>query len=123
MPSTGLNWSVNRADARAVDPVAMRPVDPWRRKTLMIAAAVVVLAVAGVAVGVWLRVADTIRHPDPVSIPPRPPVKALAWSDRVFLDAPTFRSWLAARGYQYADWARKHPQGRALLEDRRRSAR
>lgn len=82
-----------------------------------------VVAAAGVAVAVWLRVADTIRHPEPVSIPPRPPVKALAWSDRVFIDAPTFRSWLTARGYPYADWARKHPRARILLEARRTSAR
>jgi hypothetical protein len=114
---------VNRADARAVDSVAMRPVGPWRRRTLILAVFVGVVAAAGAAVAVWLRVADTIRHPDPVSIPSRPPVKALAWSDRVFVDVRTFRSWLTARGYPYADWARKHPQAQALLEGRRRSAR
>jgi len=89
----------------------------------MLVVLVAVVAAAGVAVAVWLRVADTIRHPDPVSIPPQPPVKALAWSDRVFVDVPTFRSWLAARGYPYADWARKHPQARTLLEAPRRAAR
>jgi hypothetical protein len=92
----------------------------WSRKTL---AAVLILAVAVAAAATWLKVARTIRHPEPVSITKQPRVNALAWSGRVFVDAASFKRWLEARDGSYAVWARRHPRAVAILERQHASRR
>lgn len=87
----------------------------------MVVAGAVLVAIALAAGLIWLRVARTIDHPRPVKISKQPKVTALAWSNRVFLDVPSFKRWLANRDVAYASWARKHPQGVALLAHRQGS--
>lgn len=105
----GLNSVVSQAQSW----IAARMRAPWPRRTV---AAVVLLAV-GLAAGLtWLKVARTIRHPDPVAASKQPRVTALAWSGRVFVDAASFKRWLEARDVAYAAWARQHPRAEAVLE-------
>jgi hypothetical protein len=85
----------------------------------MVAAGALLVAIALAAGATWLRVARTINHPRPVKISKQPKVTALAWSGRVFVDAATFKHWLAARNASYASWAHRHPRGVALLEHKR----
>jgi hypothetical protein len=87
----------------------------------MVLAGALLVAVALAAGATWLRVARTIDHPRPVKVSKQPKVVALAWSGRVFLDAASFKRWLAARHTSYAFWARRHPQGVALLEHEQRT--
>jgi hypothetical protein len=81
---------------------------------------VLVVAVAA-AVVTWLEVAKTIRHPDPLSIPDRPPIAGIVWSNRVFLDERALERWLEARGRSYVVWAHKHPSAVAILSGRPQS--
>lgn len=90
----------------------------WHRRAL---AVVLLVAIAIAAVVTWVRVAHTIRHPEPVAVPKQPRVNALVWSRRVFVDAASFKRWLDAHDLSFAEWARQHPQ--ALVVFRRRPAR
>jgi hypothetical protein len=93
--------------------IAPRAPRRWHRRAL---AAALVLVIAVAAFATWLRVAHTIRHPHPVKITRQPRVSALVWSGRVFVDAATFKQWLNRRDVRYAQWARTHPRGVAILE-------
>src|SRR5262249_38313013 len=76
------------------------------------------LLVAAIAAGVllWLRVTDTLRHATPVlPTAKRPPVTAVAWSDKVFLTDHRLAGWLNTRGASYGQWASKHPKAAAML--------
>jgi hypothetical protein len=87
-------------------------------------ALLLVLTVAIAAAGVtWLKVANTIRHPDPLAIPDRPPIAGIVWANRVFLDQRALERWLEGHGRSYDVWARKHPAAVALLSGRRQSPR
>jgi hypothetical protein len=81
--------------------------------------AVLVAAVLA-AVATWFEVAKTMRDPDPVAVPKLPRVTGIVWSNRVFVDAATFRRWLAAHDASYTVWARNHPGALALLARRPR---
>jgi hypothetical protein len=82
-------------------------------KGCLLAAAIV----AGVLL--WLRVTDTLRHATPiVPVAKRPPVTAVAWSDKVFLTDHRLAGWLNTRGASYRQWAGKHPKAAAILEAR-----
>jgi hypothetical protein len=81
--------------------------------------AVLVVAVFAALV-TWLEVAKTMRDPDPVAVPKLPRVTGIAWSNRVFVDAATFRRWLAAHNASYPVWARNHPGALAMLARRPR---
>jgi hypothetical protein len=95
----------------------------WRSSAVT-PALLLLLAAAIAAAGVtWLKVAKTIRHPDPLAIPDRPPIAGIVWSNRVFLDQQALEKWLEAHGRSYADWARKHPDAVTLLSGRRQSPR
>jgi hypothetical protein len=101
-------------EARLADPVAPGRAASWRKRVLLLVALVAVVAAAG---GIWLKVATTMRHPEPVVVPKQPRVNALVWSHRVFVDAASFKRWLDARDVSFAEWAKQHP--RALVVFRR----
>jgi hypothetical protein len=101
---------VRSAEARLADPVAHGRAASWRKRVLLLAALVAVVAAAG---GTWLKVATTMRNPKPVVVPKQPRVNALVWSHRVFVDAASFKRWLDARDVSFAEWAKQHP--RALV--------
>lgn len=109
-----------KTPALGADLIQHRAPTRWSRKMI---AAVLLLAVAVAAAATWLKVARTIRHPDPVSITKQPRVNALAWSGRVFVDAASFKRWLEARDGSYAEWARRHPRAVAILERQHASRR
>jgi hypothetical protein len=67
---------------------------------------------------VWLKVATTLRAPDPVSIPKRPQVAAVMWSNRVFVDRAELERWIDVRDRSYTVWAREHPAAAAVLDGR-----
>jgi hypothetical protein len=82
-----------------------------------LALVVVVLSAAVI----WLRVVDTIRHPQTIPTPPPPPrVNGVVWGHRVFVDARSLRSALSARGVSYETWARKHPAAKTILRGGKR---
>ena len=66
----------------------------------------------------WLRVTDTMRNAKPVPAAKRPPVTAVAWSGKVFLNERRFAQWLDSRGASYREWARLHPKAVATFEAR-----
>jgi hypothetical protein len=89
----------------------------WPRRTLVLA----ILAAAIVAATLtWLQVAKTMRDANPVPPATFPRVNGIVWSNRVFIDAATFRRWLAAHDVSYTVWARNHPGALALLARRSR---
>jgi hypothetical protein len=95
----------------------------WRRRTAMAALLLAFAAAVAAATATWLQVAHTISRPEPVVIPKRPPVSAVVWSNRVFVDLGMLERWLAARGTPYAAWARRHPHAVAVLGGRQGSHR
>ena len=105
---------VSPAEARVANPVAPGRSASWRKRVLLLAALVAVVAAAG---GTWLKVATTMRNPKPVVVAKQPRVNALVWSHRVFVDAASFKRWLDARDVSFAEWAKQHP--RALVVFRR----
>jgi hypothetical protein len=84
----------------------------WPRRTLVLA---ILVAAVVAAVATWLQVAKTMRDADPVPPAKLPRVDGIVWSNRVFIDAATFRRWLASRDLSYTAWARNHPGALALL--------
>lgn len=77
-----------------------------------------ITAIAVAAAGTWARVAQTMRHPEPVVVPKQPRVNALVWSHRVFVDAASFKRWLDAHDIPFAEWARQHPGALAVFHRR-----
>jgi hypothetical protein len=105
---------VHAANASAVSDVRPERAASWRRKAVL-PAMLLVLAAAAVT---WLQVVRTIRDPDPLTIPARPPVAGIVWSNRVFIHERSLKRWFQAHGRSYAVWARNHPRAVAVLRDR-----
>jgi hypothetical protein len=98
-------------DARAVPDVRSAG---WRR-TAVIPILLAVLVAAGAT---WFQVVRTIRDPAPLSIPDRPPIAGIVWSNRVFIHERALKRWFETRGLSYAVWARNHPRAVELLRGR-----
>ena len=83
------------------------------------AALVAFTGIVACAAAIWLQVVHTIRHPEPIAVPPRPHVAGVVWGHRVYVDVATFRGVLTARGVSYAGWARKHPAAAKIIRGNR----
>jgi hypothetical protein len=112
-----LDLLVSRADTRAVESIVRPRAVTWPRRTLVLA---LLVAVAVAAAATWLEVAKTMHDADPVPAATVPRITGVVWSNRVFVDAATFRRWLAARDVSYTVWARNHPGALARLAQRPR---
>jgi hypothetical protein len=107
----GFNAVVHAADARAVPEVRPERAGGWRRKATFPLMSLVLVAAALT----WLQVVKTIRDPDPLSIPERPQIAGIVWSNRVFIHERALERWFETRGRSYAAWARNHPRAAAVL--------
>jgi hypothetical protein len=92
--------------------------DEWHRTLsgemavwILARVAVLVACIAPLGLALWTANWSSVDSDDP----PRPK-EYVAWSDRVFLDKPIATGWLGARGIEYREWARKHPEAAAKVQ-------